>query len=371
MSVPVAYDFPTDLESIEARIDAIDPIKYGKTRNYIDGDVTYLSPYISRGVISTKYVKDKILAKGYKTYQIEKFLQELAWRDYWQALWQHHGNGILHDLKQPQPDVQNNQISAALIHHKTGIEAIDYYIEQLYAQGYMHNHVRMYVASIACNIAKSHWLVPANWLYYYLLDGDVASNHLSWQWTCGAASSKKYYCNQENISKFTNSRQVRSFMAHDYDTIATMPIPDILKATTLPEFITELPENTNLKIDTSLPTCVYNSYNLDPFWHEHEKMNRVLLLEPDHFKKHPVNKKVIDFVIGLSKNIDGIQVYVGSFNDIVQQYEGALHQIFYKEHPAFKHYKGICEIRDWLNPAAKGNFNSFFQYWKIVSKQIK
>ncbi|MEO5685192.1 MAG: hypothetical protein ABIQ88_21280 [Chitinophagaceae bacterium] len=75
-------DFPTDYKSILARIDAIDPVKYGRTRNFIDGKLTFLSPYISRGIISSKQVKDAILAKGYKPYQIEKFLQELAWREY-------------------------------------------------------------------------------------------------------------------------------------------------------------------------------------------------------------------------------------------------------------------------------------------------
>ena len=60
----------------------------------------------------------------------------------------------------------------------------------------------MYIASIVCNIAKSHWKLPTKWFYYYLLDGDLASNNLSWQWVCGANSSKKYYANQEISTNF-------------------------------------------------------------------------------------------------------------------------------------------------------------------------
>ena len=79
--------FETDFNKILQQVDAIDPIEYGKTRNYIDGAVTKLSPYISRGVISTKYIARKVLGKGYKPYQIESFLKELAWRDYFQQVW--------------------------------------------------------------------------------------------------------------------------------------------------------------------------------------------------------------------------------------------------------------------------------------------
>ena len=65
----------------------IEPLNYAKSRNFVDGAVTYLSPYISRGVISVKQVMDTVMTKGYKNYQIEKFIQELAWREYWQRVW--------------------------------------------------------------------------------------------------------------------------------------------------------------------------------------------------------------------------------------------------------------------------------------------
>jgi deoxyribodipyrimidine photo-lyase len=70
--------FPTDYDSTIERINSIDPLKYGKTRNFIDGAVTYLSPYISRGVISVKLLQQSVLAKGYPPHMAEKFLQELA-----------------------------------------------------------------------------------------------------------------------------------------------------------------------------------------------------------------------------------------------------------------------------------------------------
>ena len=186
--------FETDYNTIQQRIENIDPLKYGKTRNYLNGDVTYLSPFISRGIISTRQIAKAVLAKGYHPSEIESFLKELAWRDYFQQVWIALGDEINEDVKNKQ--VCNHfLIPKQLVEANTNIEAIDKCINDLYQTGYMHNHARMYVASLACNIAKSHWRLPARWMYYNLLDADWASNALSWQWVAGANSSKKYIAN--------------------------------------------------------------------------------------------------------------------------------------------------------------------------------
>ena len=204
-------NFDTDFKTILGKLDQIDPIKYGSSRNYIQGAVTYLSPYISRGVISTKQVLESVLKKGYKVSQIESFVKELCWRDYFQRVWQHQGNAINNDLRQPQEGVRHHQVPASLIGGATGIEAVDTAIGELYRTGYMHNHVRMYTAALACNIGGSHWLEPARWMYYHLLDADWASNALSWQWVAGSFSNKKYFANQNNINKYFNSFQKNTF----------------------------------------------------------------------------------------------------------------------------------------------------------------
>ena len=144
-----------------------------------------MSAYISRGVISTKFILNTLLDNNYNPARIEKFIQELAWRDYWQQVWISKGNLINTDLKHNQFPVTNNLLPKAIFDASTGITAIDKSILKLYDIGYMHNHLRMYVASIACNIAQSHWMIPAKWMYYHLLDADWASNSLSWQWVAG------------------------------------------------------------------------------------------------------------------------------------------------------------------------------------------
>ena len=220
--------FPTETKKIYQRIQQIDPVQYARSRNFSDGAVTHLSPYISRGVISTKQVFEHLLALDLPWHGIEKLVQELAWRDYWQNIWIAKGDGINEDLKHAQDPVSNHGISDAIVDHGTGINAIDNAIGDLYKTGYMHNHMRMYVASVACNIAQSHWLTPARWMYYHLLDGDWASNALSWQWVAGSNANKKYYANQDNINKYFNSSQKQTFLDVDYEQFSTLAIPEVL-----------------------------------------------------------------------------------------------------------------------------------------------
>ena len=288
--------FPLSYVEILHRIRAIDPVKYGSSRNYINGAVTYLSPYISRGVITTKVILSEVLKKGYKPAQIEKFIQELAWRDYWQQLWIAKGHLINEDLKHLQKPVSNRLISKSIVDATTGVEALDNAIKLLYKTGYMHNHLRMYTAAVACNMGYNHWKVPAQWMYYHLLDADWASNALSWQWVSGANANKKYVANQDNINKYCFSTQKNTFLDVPYEAFASMEIPEILKETHEIELKTPLPNPVSLEIDSALPTCIYNFYNLDPLWKNGVSANRILLLEPSHFEAYPVSQKTIDFI---------------------------------------------------------------------------
>ena len=133
----------------------------------------------------------------------------MAWRDYWQKKWQISGN-IDIDLKTKQHPVLKNKIPSSIIEHCSTITAIDKGIKELYETGYMHNHLRMYTAAICCNIGQYHWLKPAKWMYYHLLDGDWGSNALSWQWVAGTNSHKKYIANQENINKYQLNIDINS-----------------------------------------------------------------------------------------------------------------------------------------------------------------
>jgi deoxyribodipyrimidine photo-lyase len=364
MSIPA---FPTDFPSIQDRINQVDPLLYGKTRNYTQGKVTYLSPYISRGVVSTKQVLDAVIARGHQLNEIESFVKELAWRDYFQRVWQE--KEIDRDIKSPQTLVNQAKISKAIVEAQTGILGIDQAIRNLYQTGYMHNHCRMYVASVACNIARSYWKIPAQWMYYHLLDGDWASNACSWQWVAATNSSKKYYANQENISKFTGIHQTGSYLDKSYEELSILPPPQELQETMVPALNRALPSSNSLIIDSELPTFLYTYYNLDPDWHAQSKGNRILLLEPSHFSKYPVSPRCIEFALALGKNIPKLQIYVGEWTEL----QATLGQstAHFKEHPFSRHLSGIEESRMWMVPEIGGYFPSFFAYWKKIEPFLK
>ncbi|MDE0773525.1 MAG: deoxyribodipyrimidine photolyase [Ulvibacter sp.] len=360
--------FPTSYKEILQRIDAIDPLKYRASRNYIDGAVSYLSPYISRGVISTKFIFTEILKKGHHPKQAEKFIQELAWRDYWQQVWIAKADAINHDIKHIQAPVSNTEVPKAILEATTGINAVDKAIEEFYKTGYLHNHLRMYIAAISCNMGRSHWKSPAKWMYYHLLDADWASNALSWQWVAGANANKKYVANQENINTYCFTNQKGTFLDIPYEGFTDMDVPEVLKQTSPFVLKTPLPNKQAISIDNSLPSCIYNMYNLDPLWKQEITANRILLLEPSCFDSYPVSQKTIDFIIDLAQqNIPNIQIYVGEFSSLQQQY--GVSNTFFKEHPLNKHYKGIQDPREWMFDV-QGYFPSFFGFWKKCKKQI-
>ena len=354
-------------KAIISRIEGIDPIEYGKSRNYLNGAVTQLSPFISRGVISTKQVFDSVMKKGYAIEEIESFIKELAWRDYWQQIWIVRGSTINSDIRNAQPRAERNGVPLNIIKGQMGIEAIDNGVTEFYKTGYLHNHLRMYIASCATNLGRCAWIQPAQWMYYHLLDADWASNALSWQWVCGAKSNKLYFANQENINKYCDTNQTKTFLDVSYEEIETIGIPKELSELETFQLKTKLP-NTSFPTIQHDDTCfIYNFYNLDPMWRKDEEGARILLLEPSVFDKYPVSEMSIQFCIDLAKeNIPNIQIFVGEFSDL-QRISDV--KFIFKEHPLNSYY-GIQDEREWIS-SVKGDFPSFFAFWKKVKKELQ
>lgn len=359
--------FTTDLQKIYELVDQFDPTAYARTRNHIRGAVSRLSPYISRGVISTRAIRDNLLKRGFDLSKIEKFMQELAWRDHWQQIWIAKGTAINTDLRQAQLLVDHDRIPKAIVEARTGIEAIDRSIVELYSTGYMHNHLRMYLAAVACNFGHSHWRAPAQWHYYHLLDGDWASNALSWQWVAGSNAGKKYIADQTNVDRYTDTDQKDTFLSGAYDRYPDMAVPNVLRETVSLDLKTPLPNIVAIELNKALPTYIYNWYNLDPAWDHECKANRILLLEPSTFATYPISQKSMDFMLGLAQNIPGIQVAVCEFSELANV-DPAM-QFHFKEHPLNDNYKGQEHPREWLS-SIRGEHPSFFAFWKKAHKEI-
>jgi deoxyribodipyrimidine photo-lyase len=113
--------------------------------------------------------------------------------------------------------VISEQLPRAIAEADTGLVVIDDCINALKQNGVMHNHARMWLAGISCNMAGTYWREPARWLHYHLLDGDLASNTLSWQWIAGTFSHKQYLANQSNIDKYSKTQQPGSWLDVPYE----------------------------------------------------------------------------------------------------------------------------------------------------------
>lgn len=195
--------FPPTRDAGLARIAAVCPDDYARTRNALDGAVTRLSPYLTHGFVSLPEVLAGVLQRHSLRVQ-HKFVFELGWRAYFRHVLAHRGEGI---LQSPHPgplpeDAYARELPADLRAGATGVPAIDQAVRTLYATGYLHNHARMWLASYVVHLRKVHWRTGADWMLGHLLDGDLASNHLSWQWVAGTASRKPYLFNAGNVARY-------------------------------------------------------------------------------------------------------------------------------------------------------------------------
>ena len=208
-SVPAKSESPMDdtfaptLAAAQARVAAVKPAAYARTRNALDGAVSKLSPSITHGFVTLPTVLAGVAARHALDVQ-HKFVYELGWREFFRHVWQHRGNGILESLHEgPLPDsAYARALPADIRQGCTGVPVVDEAVRALYATGMLHNHARMWLASYVVHVRKVHWRVAADWLYGHLLDGDLASNHLSWQWVAGTSSHKPYLFNADNVARY-------------------------------------------------------------------------------------------------------------------------------------------------------------------------
>ena len=188
--------------------------EYSKLRNYDFGpenrtNISGLSPYITHGVINEKEVIEKSLSK-FSFSKNEKFIQEVLWRTYWKGWLELRPNvwtDYLIDLNKIREDYKDNQNYKNAIDGKTNIECFNYWVTELKENNYLHNHTRMWFASIWIFTLELPWQLGAEFFMQHLYDGDAASNTLGWRWVAGVQTQGKHYLASEwNIKKFTNNR---------------------------------------------------------------------------------------------------------------------------------------------------------------------
>jgi deoxyribodipyrimidine photo-lyase len=186
--------------------------RYGAERNFVrDGhdQVSRLSPWVQKRLILESEVVAAATGR-WPFVAVEKFVQEVYWRTYWKgwleqrpAAWSRWQEALTH-LRESL-DSQSQTTWQAAIGGKTGIECFDAWALELIATGYLHNHVRMWFASIWIHTLRLPWELGAAFFTEHLLDGDVASNTLSWRWVAGLQTAgKTYLARADNIAHYTD-----------------------------------------------------------------------------------------------------------------------------------------------------------------------
>ncbi|MEY2907340.1 MAG: hypothetical protein RLZZ408_1811 [Verrucomicrobiota bacterium] len=186
---------------------------YAERRNHVPGTVSGLSPYIRHRLITEEEIAHAVLQRH--SYEAaEKFLQEVCWRTYWKGwlelrpdVWKNY----LRDLDALRASMARDSELAARVasaeEGRTGIDCLDEWAKELRSTGYLHNHVRMWFASIWIHTLRLPWQLGADFFMRHLLDGDPASNTLSWRWVCGLQTQGKVYvASAENIERYTEGR---------------------------------------------------------------------------------------------------------------------------------------------------------------------
>jgi len=379
--------FPPTREAALARIASVDPAEYARSRNALNGAVSQLSPYITHGFISLPEVLEGVrLHHSVRTQ--DKFVFELGWREYFRHVWQHQGNGIFKSLHEGVlPDeAYANEIPFDILHASTGVAAIDMAVKTLYATGYLHNHARMWLASYMVHLRKVHWRTGADWMYGHLLDGDLASNHLSWQWVAGTGSHKPYLFNAENVSRYAplawhSAGSVIDTTYEELDHLARSPLSVASSSVQAddsaidePQLFTQPPTHLNLCTPNSNTVSGRDVWLVHP-WSlgklpEHLSANTVIIgvYVAEFHLAWPWSEKRWQFVNSRMAELTTERWY-GNTSLIIAALEGA-NQVsgFNEAHVStFLPTPMLSEMTPCLFSQVDRRCDSFAKWWKVVS----
>ena len=268
-------------------------LDYTKSRNFDFGiqnrkNTSCLSPYISHGIISETEIINKVLKKHLFN-KTEKFIQEVLWRVYWRGwlelrpmVW----NDFLIKLEALNEKYKTNKNYLNAIKGETNIQCFNDWVNELKETNYLHNHARMWFASIWIFTLELPWELGAEFFLKYLYDGDSASNILGWRWVAGIQTPGKHYLASEwNIKKFTNNRYEKIKLNENAVPIKNNKIYSISKK----DFI-------NPKIDDGKILLIFDnnlSFEFSDF--RDKKFKKILIVNSSEDRQISLSENIVKF----------------------------------------------------------------------------
>ena len=367
----LATAFPPTRAAALERVRSVDERAYARTRNHLRGAVSRLSPYLTHGLVSVPEVLAIVApdANG-------KFAQELAWREFFQLVHERDGRSIFADRFGPQPRrstaAHPRRLPRAIVEGRTGIDALDDAVRALVDDGYVHNHARMWLASVTCHVAGADWRAGAAWFLFHLLDGDLASNTLSWQWVAGTGSHKPYLADQANLDRFSERVQRGTFLDRPTAQLLQGPVPAALAESVELDLPVTLPDLPPPRLDPDRPLLAYHPWALDPTWRADDDAERWLLLEPAFFELHPWSRDRLAWVLAAALEVPGLRIAVADARTLLSERVAAAARgdaaaVRHRLHPAVAHWPGPGDptprafAQRWTNGSAPRSFSAFWQ----------
>jgi deoxyribodipyrimidine photo-lyase len=222
-------DFPPTRAAGLARLAAFVPHagrEYAEGRNFdtVPRAVSMLSPYLRHRLISEREVVAAVVA-AHGLNASEKFVQEVLWRTYWKG-WLMLRPSVWARFVAGRDAAERSAAVLAAEAGATGIDCFDAWVRELVATGYLHNHARMWFASIWIFTLRLPWELGADFFLRHLIHGDPASNTLSWRWVAGLQTAgKTYLATAENIARFTGGRFDPKGLATEAVALTEPPLP--------------------------------------------------------------------------------------------------------------------------------------------------
>ncbi len=264
----------------------IDPDSYARSRNFLSGSVTRLSAYLRHGVLTLAEVRDFALQHVSNPAHAAKLVNEFAWRDYWQRLYVELGEGIWQDREPYKTGFTAKQYSDTLppeiVAGETTLVCMDTFSNDLRQTGYLHNHARLWFAAYIVHWRKSRWQAGARWFLQHLIDGDPASNNLSWQWVASTFSSQPYIFNRENLQRYTDDAYCKVCphavagtcpFDHDYEALEQSLFPRLHDRTVQADAPTPPPPYTRAADKTTDKSAQKSPTGKPLLWHHTDSLN--------------------------------------------------------------------------------------------------
>lgn len=360
---PHSESFSCTTDEMLRRIKMIDPGEYDKTRNYLDGAVTWLSPFLTHGITNTSEIASHVLHEC-KPSSCYRLLFELGWREYFHRIWQENGESIFEDMRSAQEHARSRKLPEAIVNASTGIDSVDQALRDLHSSGVMHNHARMWTAAIVCNMARTHWFEAARYFHYHLLDGDLASNTLSWQWIAGTFSHKQYVANQDNINKYSRSIQRNTWLDVPYEKFENFELPAILAERIDVGYDRKHFGHPIYMLEGEV--ALRSIWQLDPRWQSEVDLH-IVFVDTDWLSRWPLSPNRKAFIQHWADQCNATVLY-GTLDQLTDACLQA--SVVREEYPACTQWPGQVVERSWLYPLPDKFFNSFSQYFKQVKGSV-